>query len=60
MLFKRLKARLKRAEEEICMIKNQLFSLREAGSAYPSDKDVSDCAALIDEWINGGARDEQS
>ena len=58
MLFKRLKARLKRAEEEIDMIKNQLFSLREAGSASPSDEDVSDCAALIDEWINGGAKDE--
>lgn len=60
MLFKRLKARLTRAEDEIRDIKAQLLSLNEVRSAYPSDKDVSDCAALIDEWINGGARDEQS
>jgi len=59
MLFKRLKARLERAEEEIRQIKGQLLSLSETRSAYPSDKDVSDCAALIDEWINGGARNEQ-
>lgn len=59
MLFKRLKARISQAEEEIAQIKSQLLSLSLTGALYPSDKDVSDCASLIDEWINGGDGNEQ-
>ena len=60
MLFKRLKTRLDRVEEEMRDIKSQLLSLSDGRVIYPSEKDVSDCSALIDEWINGGAKDEQS
>ncbi len=56
MLFKKLKARLLRAEGEILIIKEELNSIKQSSHTSPH-RGASDCASLIDEWMNGGTEE---
>jgi hypothetical protein len=52
MLKGSMKARLKRAEEEISRLKDENKRIISALERGDRDKGIS-CARLIDEWING-------